>query len=153
MAGVPVLHPGLRVQALGFELHTNGADTPAPWASGVLVTPWFMNLLRLPLQRLDAVPALETGWLAPGQSAARRFGRQMLDFIGAFEGNGEAGELGAFEACSVFSPMAEFADHAAAVATGFEVLRQLRQAPASEPSAARRGFLLGRWAPGQGSAR
>lgn len=140
MRGVPVLNPALQVQAVGFRLHPAAArpggwaepDTVSPaWASGVLVTPWFMNLLRLPLRPLTAVAAVETGWLAPGACASRALGTHPLDFIGALEGEGQPGELGAFEVCSLFSPMFQFADQAAAVATACEVLKLLRE-PAAE---------------------
>lgn len=177
MHGVPVLHPGLVVQAVGFELQAEalsavsaGPATPAGprWACGVLVTPWFMNLLRLPLQPLSADAAAQAGWLAPGATAARTLGAHRLDFIGAWEPAGGAQALGAFEASPLFSPMFQFADQAAAVATAQEVLRLLRQPAATAPSTpsapsaspasapppqaeppsaalpARRGFLLGR---------
>lgn len=132
MAGVPVLHPGLRVQAVGFaEL----PDAPG-LLCGVLITPWFMNLVRLPLQ---AAPG---GSWPVGAVAARRVGTHTLDFIGSYEPG-----PGAFEAASLFSPMFDFADQAAAVATAQAVLRLLREAPAASgaPTApSRRGFLLGR---------
>ena len=44
MAGVPMLNPALRVQAVGFR------HWQSHWL-GVLVTPWFMNLMLLP--RID----------------------------------------------------------------------------------------------------
>lgn len=124
MQGVPVLNLRLAVQAVGFA-----ADDGGQHALGVLVTPWFMNLLRLPLH-----PAAAT--LPVGESGARDIGTQRLDFIGAHEHG-----FGGFEACSLFSPMFEFANQAAAVATAVEVLKELRAAPAAP---ARRGFLLGR---------
>ena len=122
MAGVPLLHPRLQVQAVGFEAH-------AGVACGVLVTPWFMNLLRLPLD--DSVEMLK-----PLQKGERDVGPRCFEFIGAHEPG-----IGAFEASSLFSPMFEFEDQAAAVATAHEVLGLLRPAPAV-PS--RRGFLFGR---------
>ena len=136
MHGVPVLHPGLSVQAVGFEAEADGA-----WALGVLVTPWFMNLLRLPLQ--SHTPTT----LAVGMSAPRDIGGQRFDFIGAHEG-----AIGGFEASSLFSPMFAFEDQAAAVATAREVLTLLRMPATSapvthkpvEPVPSRRGFLFGR---------
>lgn len=135
MQGLPLLHPGLRVEAVGFELEP---PAPSSHAVGVLVTPWFMNLVRLPLS-LRAQPPTD---LAP---QTHEFGATRLVFDPVQEAR-----LGWFETCSLFSPMSDFVDHAAAVATALEVLRQLRsaQAAASQPAAAplpsRRGFLFGR---------
>ena len=56
MQGVPLLNAALQVQAVGFAPL---ADEPGV-ALGVLVTPWFMNLLRLPLA---PVPMGTPGWL------------------------------------------------------------------------------------------
>ena len=128
MAGVPLLHPGLSVAAVGFRTRGDGI------ACGVLVTPWFMNLVRLPLLSADH------GALAVGHSAARDVGSQRFDFIGSFEPM-----LGACEMSSLFSPMFEFADQAAALATAQEVMRVLDTTPcAPAPAPARRGFLFGR---------
>jgi [NiFe] hydrogenase assembly HybE family chaperone len=166
MQGLPLLHPALQVAAVGFECQPGAPG----WALGVLVTPWFMNLVRLPLQAEAALPASAAavpGWLAVGHTAARDLGGHRFDFIGSFEEG-----LGAFEAASLFSPMFQFADQAAAVATAQAVLQVLREppvppapAPAEAPAAAataaaaqaspqapaqglpapaRRGFLFGR---------
>ena len=127
MCGVPVLNAALAVQAVDFE----AADGIA---LGVLVTPWFMNLVRLPLHGAAEV-------LRIGERAPRAIGTLAFDFIGAQEPG-----LGGFEACSLFSPMADFADQAGAVATARQVLVQLRGRPVSlpPPQPARRGFLFGR---------
>lgn len=117
MQGVPVLHAGLQVQAVGFAPQADDAGV----AVGVLITPWFMNLLRLPLQ---AAASGQGGWLAVGATATRDIGALRFDAIGAHEPG-----LGAFEASSLFSPMFEFVDQGAAVATAFEVLKLVR-APA-----------------------
>jgi [NiFe] hydrogenase assembly HybE family chaperone len=122
VAGLPLLNTRLQVQALGFEEYGDVA-------CGVLVTPWFMNLVRLPLD--DAAEVL-----SPLQKAERDVGTRRFEFIGAHEPG-----FGAFEASSLFSPMFEFEDQKAAVATAREVLGLLRPAPAV-PS--RRGFLFGR---------
>ncbi|MBQ0937091.1 [NiFe]-hydrogenase assembly chaperone HybE [Ideonella paludis] len=161
--GLGLLHPGLRVQAVGFAEVQEGPQQVC--LQGVLITPWFMSLLRLPLE------ARQGAGLRPGESATRSFAAQRCDFIAAHEPL-----LGHFESCSLFSPMADFADQTAAVLTAHEVLRQMavsgaaplaptavapsRAQPAvpapavtlstgtpspqlSEPMPARRGFLLG----------
>jgi [NiFe] hydrogenase assembly HybE family chaperone len=154
MRGVPLLNPRLRVQAVGFEAgHAQAGDAPDT-ALGVLVTPWFINLVRLPLT------AAAAGALAAvGQTRPRDAGCVRADFIGAQEPG-----FGRFEACSLFSPVLEFTDQAAALATAREVLRLLREpapaalspaaphaipraipaAPTAPPAPDRRGFLFGR---------
>lgn len=135
MEGVPILHAGLWVQAVGFAAEPDGAV-----ATGVLVTPWFMNLMRLPLHA-DAPMA------PPGDSAVRAVGRERFSFIGALEPG-----FGPYEACSLFSPMFEFVDQAAAQATAEAVLAELRRIdeplPSTQlhaaPDPARRAWLLGR---------
>lgn len=173
MAGMPIVHPRLAVQAVGFE--PEGEPEAGGCALGVLVTPWFMNLVRLPLSDAAAL-ALP----APGLGAPHRVGGWRFDFFG-----GDEDGLGRYASASLFSPMAEFADQAAAVATARAVLAQLRASalpsargagtPAAAPHAgagaapgpgaaapqgpafstvpgpARRGFLFGRSAPGGGA--
>jgi len=53
MVGVPLLNPALQVEAVGFTLQAEGEGelAGAGVAVGILVTPWFMNLVRLPLRR------------------------------------------------------------------------------------------------------
>jgi len=127
MEGVPLLHAGLKVQAVDFAPEPEG-----DFALGVLVTPWFMNLMRLPLGTAEV--------LAPGQVGPQRLGEHRLRFIGAHEA-----AFGPYEMCSLASPMFEFADQQAAVATAREVLVRLRASSAQGvPDPHRRGFLLGR---------
>jgi len=131
MAGLPLLQPGLQVQAVGFE----PLPTELSVALGVLVTPWFMNLVRLPL---DAQAS--AAMAGPAQCVPRRVGEAVIDFIGTREA-----PVGRFESCSLYSPMHEFRDQGAALAVAEAVLRELRQAARATPQQpARRGFLLGR---------
>ncbi len=123
MAGVPMLNERLAVAAVGFEPVEDGCV-------GVLLTPWFMNLLWLPGDEARAA--------APGSNRRRAVGRENFDFIGAHEEG-----IGPYETCSLFSPMFEFEDQAAALATAREVLVQLRQ-PEPEPQPSRRALLFGR---------
>lgn len=134
MRGVPVLHAGLSVQAVGFvrepvAVGSKSASVPLQMLMGVLVTPWFMNVLRLPVTVVADAAAV--GLLPAGVMGGRRYGEHHLDFVGADEPT-----LGAFEQASLFSPMFSFADQPAAVATAHEVLRLLRLPVAASKVAA-----------------
>lgn len=145
MQGVALLHPAVRVKAIGFEwLEAEEA------ALGVLVTPWFMNLVLLGLERQAAPSHL-------GKSTLHQIGGENLEFMDAYE---DAASLGRFRVCSLFSPMFEFAGAAAAEDTARAVLQHLRarseqksvtptmpRAQAIRPAEAipaRRAFFLGR---------
>lgn len=132
MAGVPVLNGALQVEAIGFAVEPVEPGE-APAAVGVLLTPWFMNLVWLPLQPAEG---------GVGQVRERKVGTARFEFI-----TGSEPGFGAYEACSLASPMFEYASQAQARATAHAVLAELRhvQAPAPLPvSQARRGFLFGR---------
>lgn len=153
MAGVALLHDGLQVQALGFQPDQHGLPDPAKPAGnaaastepagavGILVTPWFMNLVWMPLD--PAAPTVRVG-----DKRTRVVGNERFDFIGAHEPG-----FGGYEACSLFSPMFEFVDHGAAVATAFEVLKQLRAPKAESTNQASQTSEADNWAsimsPGQ----
>lgn len=134
MAGVALCHPDLEVAAVDFAPEPGGVA-----ALGALVTPWFMNLVWLPLPEVSSTaspnalpngPSNSTSCASPtplpvGASRKRAIGPEIFEFIGAHEAG-----IGDFEACSLFSPMFEFADQAAAVETARQVLRLLREPPA-----------------------
>lgn len=141
MAGLGLLHPGLAVHAEGFEPE---ADGRCAW--GVLLTPWFMNLVRLPIHRDDDASAVGRVRVVP-------VGARRIEFVGAHEPR-----IGAFDACSLFSPMFGFADQDGACATARAVLAQLLGEPGEAEALppelpppelpplapARRAFLFGR---------
>ena len=111
MQGVAFLHPAVRVKAIGFDwLQAEEA------ALGVLVTPWFMNLVLLALERQAAPVHL-------GKSTLHQIGGESLEFMEAYE---DAASLGRFRVCSLFSPMFEFVGAAAAEDTARAVLQHLR---------------------------
>ncbi len=92
MQGLAFVNPALDVEAVAF----------APWQGhwlGVLVTPWFMNLILAPR---DA-----TAWtsLKPGEKRSYLFPAGAFDFIGAHDD--VAGE---YQMCSLFSPLLHFDD-------------------------------------------
>ncbi|MEJ7137564.1 [NiFe]-hydrogenase assembly chaperone HybE [Amphibiibacter pelophylacis] len=133
MAGLPIVHPGLSVALEGFReqawaVGSSPASQQALGCTGVLITPWTMSLLRLPLSlSCEVLPLGHKGVRRVGQGAAA----QVFDFIGGSEEG-----LGPFEMCSLFSPMTDFADQAAAVATARAVMDALFVAalpPATEP--------------------
>ncbi|WP_260291394.1 [NiFe]-hydrogenase assembly chaperone HybE [Sedimenticola hydrogenitrophicus] len=110
MVGVPILNPALRVQAVGFR----------PWNGyqlGVLITPWFMNLILL--------GEGEDGRLAerrPGEKISHAFPSGLYEFIVAEE-PALAHNQGRYQACSLFSPMQPFDSQELAVATAGEIMR------------------------------
>lgn len=114
MAGVPVLNPALGVAMRGWQV-------VEPFELGVLVTPWFMNLLAVPQ--------------AGGPTAVRVGEKAHLALpSGAYEAiwSHEAA-LGGFWAVSLFSPMDEFESMEAALATADAALAEILAAPEPEP--------------------
>ena len=92
MRGLTIVNPALDVEAIAF----------APWEGhwlGVLVTPWFMNLILAPRD--------EAAWtrVKPGKSRTYHFPAGAYDFIGACDD--VAGE---YQMCSLFSPLLHFDD-------------------------------------------
>lgn len=135
MQGIPLLNAALCVEAVGFEW---GADAEDPVAEGVLVTPWFMSLVRLPAQAQPHGNRV-------GRSVVREFGSERFDFIGAHDD-----AIGYHETCALFSPMGEFTTQALARETAQEALALTRPAPVAapapvvrEPVPSRRAFFLG----------
>ena len=112
MADVPILNASLAVEAVGFREWENQC-------LGVLVTPWFMNLMLLPLD-VDE----QTGEQHSGDTSTVSFPAAEFEFI-----YGEEAGIGGYRMCSLFSPVFEFEDHAAAVATAKSVLEQLMTPP------------------------
>lgn len=96
MADVPILNRDLTVEAVGFQ------EWQGHWL-GILITPWFMNLMLLPGHESDwsSVPA--------GKSRMWRLPAGEYEFIAGFEP-----DLGEYHSCSLFSPVLEFVDQEAA---------------------------------------
>lgn len=126
MAGVPLLNPALCVEVVGFEWAAQAkADTDAaaaPVAEGVLITPWFMSLVRLPLAVLPHGNRV-------GRSAVRQFGCERFDFIGAHDD-----AIGFHETCALFSPMDGFTSQALARETAWATLALVRPAATAPTS-------------------
>lgn len=133
MADVPLCNPALQVEAVGFRALPDGH-----WL-GVMVTPWAINLLRL--------PGTGAGW-----PETRAGGRHVWSLAsGDYEFTvAEEERLGVYHLCSLFSPALEFPDHAQARLTALAAVQAVHGAPLDVPAPAarptgRRAFLgLGR---------
>jgi [NiFe] hydrogenase assembly HybE family chaperone len=91
MQDVPILNPALAVEAIAIR----------PWQGhwlGALVTPWFINLVVLPGSGdWRSAADRDSVWYA--------FPSGRFEFIAGSEPG-----LGPYHACSLFSPVQEFAD-------------------------------------------
>jgi [NiFe] hydrogenase assembly HybE family chaperone len=115
MQDMPMLNPALSVEAVGLR----------PWSDhwlGILITPWFMNLLLM--------PRVTAKWHPIGERESRHyvFPAGVFEFIGARDP-----ALGDYQACSLFSPMFEFADHQGAHDTAMAALEALFDVANREP--------------------
>jgi len=134
MQGVPILNAALSVEAVGLRAWQGH------WL-GALVTPWFINLVALPGEGAwRTVPDRESVWYA--------FPAGRFEFIA-----GSEARLGEYHACSLFSPVREFADQETARETARVALESLfdptllgEPAPSTGPDGpqlSRRDFLRG----------
>jgi [NiFe] hydrogenase assembly HybE family chaperone len=124
MRGLPLINATLSVQAIGFNRYNED------WL-GILITPWFMNLLLL--------PGSDSPWreLVPGTKIVKHYP------YGAFEFTlGNEAQLGVYALCSLFSPMFQFENQAAALAAAQAALQGLL-AEAPPRSISRRDLLRG----------
>ena len=128
MQGLPIVNAALRVELVGLRAW-NGSGV------GVLITPWCMNFVALPLGQ--DWPAVRIG---TSQVLALPSGR--YDMLAA-----HLPEVGPHLLGSLISPMQDFADQDAAVTAAHAAMDLLFEAPAAAPrpaDTARRDFLLGR---------
>jgi len=96
MRPLNVYNAALDVEAVAF----------APWDEawlGVMLTPWFMNIMLLPRNRVRWRP------LATGTKRHYHFPAGAYEFVGASDS-----AIGEYQVCSLFSPLHEFSDHATA---------------------------------------
>ncbi len=107
MADVPVLNPALAVHATGFRRWND-------YWLGVLVTPWFMNVMLLP------VAAAEAESVRVGEIRQFVFPSGQYDFVAGHEEG-----IGDYFSCSLFSPMFEFDSQEVAELTAAEALAAL----------------------------
>ena len=107
MADVPITNDKIEVSAIAFQR----------WQEsylGVMITPWFMNLMLLPGETEN--------WDDKQELSARThtFPSGNYEFITGFEP-----DIGKYQMCSLFSPMFEFTDNDAAIETAEAAIKEL----------------------------
>jgi [NiFe] hydrogenase assembly HybE family chaperone len=115
MKDVPICNEALSVAALGFQPFGD-------WTLGIVLTPWFMNVVAAP--RAGA-PKVED---RPGATRTLALPAGAVDFL--------ATDLDGFDRllfASLFSPMQDFLDHEGALATAQAAMDALMKAPAPAP--------------------
>ncbi|MBL8563290.1 MAG: [NiFe]-hydrogenase assembly chaperone HybE [Gemmobacter sp.] len=107
MRDVPIINQALHVEAVGFRAHGEGY-------LGVLIAPWFMNLILLPGEGQD--------WagLKPGEKEVIGFPSGAYEFL-----HNTREMVGGYKACSLFSPMADFTSQLQAVEVAKAVMAEL----------------------------
>lgn len=114
MEGLNFVNPAIEVEAVGF----------GPWDAhwlGVMVTPWFINLMLLPRD------AAAWSSLPQGKTLRYEFPAGAYEFISSRD---EA--VGEYQMCSLISPLLHVPDHA----TAREIARLAREALLDEANAA-----------------
>ncbi len=127
MQDIPVLNQVLEVQAVDFQL----------WGErccGVLITPWFMNLVLLPNE------GDEWEELQLGSKQLHRFPSGPYEFV-----LGEEEGVGRYLSCSLFSPMFDFADQETAVAAAEAVMRGVMDEQNRDSISTREGEIARAW--------
>lgn len=132
MTDVPLLNPRLDVEAFGFRATPVGCV-------GILITPWFINLVRLPRPGAAGSPAQEE---AVGRKTLHLFPAGRFEFIISHEP-----ELGPFEMCSLFSPVLEFTTQETARHAARSALDALFTAPRAQPPPPHLTGLDDPWSP------
>ncbi len=126
MRDLPIVNPRLSVEAIGFE----------QWEDkdlGVLITPWFMNLVLLP----DAGKCID---LPQGERVECRFPSGPCELTVYHDE-----ELGTYLAAVLFRTVADFPDQDVARAVAEEALARILADPPEEETekVSRRGLLTG----------
>lgn len=102
MRDVPILNLHLQVEAVSFQVFADG------WL-GVLISSWFMNLVWL--------PPVETGVTAVADLLTLQLPSGEYECL-----PNQVGGVGVFYTCSLFSPVLQFEDQAAAVLTAQHIM-------------------------------
>ncbi len=124
MRDLPIVNKALQVEAVGFHEYRGHQ-------LGVLVTPWFMNLILLP--GVD-------NWSnsSQGDTSSIDFPSGRIEFAVSHDKM-----LGTYLSAVAFRDVAELADQATARKLALEVLDNLMKPPRNERTVSRRELLTG----------
>ncbi len=110
MRDLPIYNDALAVEAVGFGMRD-------ATIAGILITPWFMNVILLPLDESLASQS-------PGSSFSHVFPVGAIDFnVADLDG------VGRIATCSLFSPMFEFSSMEVARATAEAAIAEILTPP------------------------
>jgi len=107
MIDVPITNEKIEVRAIAFQR----------WQAsylGVMITPWFMNLMLLPGETENWDDRQELS------ATTYTFPSGNYEFLTGFEPN-----IGKYQMCSLFSPMFEFSDNNSAIETARAIIKEL----------------------------
>jgi [NiFe] hydrogenase assembly HybE family chaperone len=116
MHDLPIYNHALQVDAIGFEV------TEAGWL-GVLITPWFINVILLPKQKQKAAIPL-------GEKVTHELVSGQHEFS-----VGEDDELGHYDFLTLASPTLRYKSHQAARDAAQKALSKLLTPPDEVPDA------------------
>lgn len=128
MQGLPVVNPSLSVEAVGFQAFDSHQ-------LGVLITPWFMNLVLLP-----GTADWESS--AQGEITTIDFPSGPIDFVCSHDT-----ELGAYLSAVLFRAVADIADQGTARNLAEKIIYDLLRPSRSERTVTRRDLFTGLRAP------
>ena len=110
MRELPIYNHALQVEAIGFK------PTAAGWL-GVLITPWFINVMLLPEHKQEATMPL-------GEKVTHKLISGEHDFS-----VGEDDELGRYDFLTLASPTLKYKSHQAACDVAYKALAKLLTPP------------------------
>ncbi|MBP2448312.1 [NiFe]-hydrogenase assembly chaperone HybE [Rhizobium leguminosarum] len=140
MLDMPLCNPALGVAAVGFRTYGGRA-------LGIVITPWFMNLVAA-----DIPGGLQSAPVALGTTVRMGLPAGEVEFIA-----GELDAIGRVDCCSLFSPVFEFSTMEATLEAAEEAVRAFFDPATLEPprppvSLNRRDLLRGSFRRQQESA-
>ncbi len=125
MKNLPFVNHNIRVEAVGFRHQDDGL-------LGVLITPWFINLVLLP-ESIDVAECEE------GSKSIIEFPSGEIEFTQCTDQ-----QIGAYRSAALFRSVADFPDHAVARDVASRVMAELDIEHKNTMSISRRAIFTGR---------